>query len=72
MGVFCSFVPNPLRRASSEYVMPRLAQPFITCPASKTLLERRPFAEGQLAIPHDQEDGDRCEDPEARYNLHAP
>src|SRR5215218_189441 len=28
VGVFCSFVPNPLRRASSEYVPPRFQDPW--------------------------------------------
>jgi hypothetical protein len=41
-------------------------------PRQQDALEQRPFAEGQLAIPDNQEDGDRCEDPEGRYNLHAP
>src|SRR5215217_161212 len=41
-------------------------------PSQQDALERRPFAERQLALPDDQEDGDRCEHPEPRYNLHAP
>jgi hypothetical protein len=41
-------------------------------PSQQDALERRPFAERQLAIPDDQEDGDRCEYLARRYKLHAP
>jgi hypothetical protein len=42
-------------------------------PSQQDALQRRPFAERQLAIRADeQEDGDRCEYPEGRYKLHAP
>src|SRR5215216_7174149 len=41
-------------------------------PSQRDTLERRPFAERQLALPDEQEDGDRCEHPEPRYKLQAP
>src|SRR5215217_4678951 len=41
-------------------------------PSQRDTLERRPFAERQLAVPDEQEDGYRCEHPEPRYKLPAP
>src|SRR5215207_3217023 len=40
-------------------------------PGEEDALERRSLAERQLAVPDDQEDGDRREHPERRRELHV-